>query len=150
MGVGQSLALGSILQIPKINLPQVTIKKTSVSGTRSTVDFNSYGTVYLTNFIRPGHDLKPTDFEGGTLYIEGGLGYLSVGGIAGSIMLVGIDPVMLQLSIVHLSFQQLAFRSAKAIVMIAGLSEGLQDSLGFNAMIGTINYQGAYYSVVER
>lgn len=146
MGLGESLALGKLLHVPKINLPKITIKSNAAGGTGSTVDFNSYGTVFMTDAI-PRKDLRPEDFEGGTLYLEGGLGYLL--GIGGSILLAGIDPRMLQLSIVHPSFLSLAFKSAKALVSIAGVNEGLQDNIGLSAMIGAITYRGVYETVTE-
>ncbi|MEP9322757.1 hypothetical protein PPMP20_06380 [Paraburkholderia phymatum] len=48
-------------------MPKIIIKKDEVSGAAATTDFNSWGTVYLTDAFR-GVDLtSPRSIEGGTV-----------------------------------------------------------------------------------
>jgi hypothetical protein len=147
LGVGRSMAIGSLLHVPRINLPQITIKGEVLGGAGSTIDFDSYGTVFMTDAIGPRRELTPHDLEGGAVYVEGALGYLF--GIGGSIMLAGMPRHMLQLSIASPVFINLAMKHAKAVVLMAGNNAGIQDSVGFNAMIGSITYAGAYYTTID-
>ncbi|MGE8158617.1 hypothetical protein ACQKRQ_00485 [Paraburkholderia sp. NPDC080076] len=85
---------------------------------------------------------NPENLEGGTIYVEGAAGYLFGG--TGSFMLLGVNRELLLMGVVKPDLIGMAIRSAPAAVVIAGVNEGLQDTVGFVLMFGQVKYKGLY------
>ncbi|MFT4066272.1 hypothetical protein [Paraburkholderia sp.] len=147
-GMGTSRGLSSLLRIPRFALPKVVVKENELSGSGSTTDFMSRGTLYLTDSFRGTDLVNPKSLEGGTIYLEGAAGYLFGG--TGSFMLLGIDRDLLLMGIVKPDLIGMAIRSAPAAMVVGGVNEGLQDTAGFALMFGQVKYSGLYAETSPR
>lgn len=93
-GVGVGIGFG--LRVPKIKLPQFSlpeikipkIARHEVGGAASAKSFDSAGLIYMAPAFH-GTELAESDFQGATVYLDGGVG---IGyGKAGSAMILGIN-----------------------------------------------------------
>ncbi|WP_233835894.1 hypothetical protein [Paraburkholderia sp. ZP32-5] len=141
-GMGISRGLSSMLRIPRFALPKIIVKNDELSGSGSTTDFTSQGKLYLTDSFKGADIVSPQSLEGGTIYLEGTVGYLFGG--AGSFMLLGINRDLLLMGVVKPDLLGMAIRSAPAALIMEGVNEGLQDTVGFAFMLGQIKYTGLY------
>ncbi|WP_159834188.1 hypothetical protein [Burkholderia sp. 8Y] len=138
-GLGAGLRLPARLRLPEIKLPRFISKDGTIAGVGSTSDFISKGVVY--RFKE--RELEATDFVGLTLCLDAGGGVLVAGGLTLFVtgltqwMIVGwlFNPVL---------FTNVLFSTASALVLMAGVSEGLVDGINATPMIGSISYEGPY------
>ncbi|APR38094.1 hypothetical protein [Paraburkholderia sp. SOS3] len=141
-GPSMSSSLAERLHVPRASLPKFIFKKDELSGSGSTADFTSAGTLFLTESFK-GVDLNnPKSLEGATVYLEGAVGYLFGG--TGSLMLLGINRQLLLMAMVSPVMMRAAIASAPAVLTISGVNEGLQDIAGFGFLLGQVSYRGLY------
>jgi len=139
-GVGMAgIRLPSRFRLPDIKLPNFITKNGTIAGTGATRDFDGGGVIYR---LRD-KELKPEDFSGMTLWLDGSAGLLVAGG--GSIFVAGLDQRLLVPWLFNPGiFGNLLFARATALVILGGDSEGLIDGASFGLMIGHISYHGGY------
>lgn len=144
-GVGAGIGLG--LKIPKIKLPKFStpeiklppIRGRSVGAGGSTLDFPSYGAIYMTNAFR-GSELSRSDFQGGTIYVDGSLS--AIYGWAGDAMLLGMNPALLAagLAAPGLSWLvQQAISEAPAVLLMRGQTVGFQAGGSIGILAGYLH-----------
>jgi hypothetical protein len=137
LGMGLGMRLPKSLRLPDVPLP----RSQGASPSGATTDFWAQGSVFLNRSFHGG-DLRIDDFAGGALIAEFCGGVL----IAKSFtyMLVGIPPAVLSSAAFHPAFVRLATYSARALVRIKGISEGLIDGFNGTSSIGLLSYEGIY------
>ena len=130
-------------RLPKsIRLPDIALPRGhGITASGSTTDFWADGIVLLHPAF-PGSELSTNDFCGGTFSanLEGGL-LIAKGYTA---MHVGIPVQMILASSFNPALAGLAANSAKAIILMKGISEGLVDGISLSSSIGAISYDGDY------
>lgn len=144
-GVGIGYGLG--LRIPKIKLPRFSIPEIKipkiagheVGGAGSLKSFDSGGLVFMTAAFR-GTELSKSDFQGATVYLDGGLG---IGyGKAGTAMLLGINPAQLALGLSSPAMVWLAEKAiaqAPAALVMGGTTAGLLAGAGAGILVGYLH-----------
>ncbi|SAK54368.1 hypothetical protein AWB80_01978 [Caballeronia pedi] len=133
-GVGWGARVPKSIRLPDFNLPR---SGTSLSASGATTDYPGRGWVYRCR--KP--ELKPSDFAGMTIYVDAGAGLLVAESFSGFI--AGID----QRAMIPWMFNPGLFAnaigaSARALVGLRGMSEGLIDGVGLGFMLGSITYTG--------
>lgn len=125
-GIGSGRTVG-FLKIFDIGLPKFLHLPREVAGTGSTLDYTSSGSVYMTSAFR-GSELKRSDFVGGTIYIDAGVGVIA-DGYSATIMLLGMNSalMMMGISMPQLPFFKLAINEAPAVLVMRGFNTGLQS-----------------------
>jgi hypothetical protein len=118
-GVGFSRG-GRLSKLGKI--PPIDLK--GRSGTGSTTDFPSYGTIYMMEACDK-EELAEDDFKGACTFIDGGAG-LIIAGWSGTALLVGIPPLLLSAGVAVPMSMPIAMGSAKALILMTGLNAGAQ------------------------
>ncbi len=141
-GIGHSRGLSSLLRLPRLALPKIIVKNGELSGTGSTTDFSSTGKLFLTDTFKGSDLTDPQSLDGGTVYIEGAAGYLL--GVTTSIMLLGLNRALLVMGIAKPEFISVAISSAPAVLLMASLNEGLQNTTGVACLFGEIDYKGIF------
>lgn len=126
------------IPIPRIKIPPLPILNREASGFGSTENFASKGYLYMTDSFH-GEELAKSDIQGGTIYLDAGAGLLAGYGL--SVMLLGINSSFLIPWFVNpgifANLASNAIRSAPALLIMHGQSEGLIASVGgAGAMIG--------------
>ncbi|KVN94144.1 hypothetical protein WL30_22325 [Burkholderia ubonensis] len=144
-GVGVGLGLGlrvPKIKLPRFSLPEIRIPKIAgreVGGAGSVKSFDSAGLVFMTPAFR-GAELAEADFQGGTVYLDGGLG---IGyGKAGSVMLLGINSAQLALGLSSPAMTWLAENAiahAPAVLLMGGTTIGLQAGAGAGILVGYLH-----------
>ncbi|RQR79220.1 hypothetical protein DIE11_17685 [Burkholderia sp. Bp9012] len=128
IGVGLSARL-KIPKVPSIKLPTFLPQKTTLSETYSDPSFAGGGCVFMTAAF-PGSELKKSDIQGTTLFIDVGGSAMSVGASA-DIMLLGINTAQLMTgaTMQDAALVDEAIRNAPAVLMLWGLNAGLQPDV---------------------
>jgi hypothetical protein len=144
---GVGLGFGFAFKLPKIRLPKFTLPEIkipkiggrSVGGAGSTLDFPSYGHVYMTSSF-DGKELTRPDLQGAIVYIDGSLSALY--GWAGDVMLMGIDPAKLVLGLSNTAFMWLAEEAisrAPAVLVMYGQTVGAQAGVSVGLLAGYLH-----------
>lgn len=139
--VGFGAGLGA--RVPRFGKVNLKIRGKSVGAAGATEHLPAVGRVLVADTIAS-RDLVREDFEGACVFIEGGIGLL--GGASGSAMLFGLDPKLLAMTaatltpignllLPHDSAVRL-LRSAKGVIMAAGLNVGIQAGGGATITLG--------------
>ncbi|WP_460418596.1 hypothetical protein [Pseudomonas sp. microsymbiont 2] len=138
LGVG----VGAGAHLPRVGKINLLVRGKSVGAVGTNEDFPAIGTVLVADSVA-GRGLDRDDFKGGCLFLDGGLGL--VGGAAGSGVLFGLDPKLLLLSTAAVgagggispqhSLVPL-LRSAKGVILSAGLNIGVQAGGGLALTVG--------------
>lgn len=137
MGVG--VGLGA--RLPRFGKVNLHVRGKSIGAAGASEDFPAVGRVLVADSVAA-RGLVRDDFEGACVFIEGGVGLL--GGASGSAMLFGLDAKLLtaatltpvgNLLLPHDSAVRL-LRSAKGVIMAAGLNMGLQAGAGATISLG--------------
>lgn len=149
-GVDQQFRYGSIgvglgvgARLPRFGKVNLHVRGKSVGAAVASEDFTSLGKVLVADSIAA-RGLLREDFQGACAFIEGGVGLL--GGVSGSAMLFGLDPKLLaaaaatltpmgSILMPHDSTARL-LRSAKGVIIAAGLNVGLQAGGGATISLG--------------
>lgn len=140
-GVGWSYPLSKLPSRPTLALPKLTLHGHEIGATGATADFPSDGIVYVTEACH-GADLTPQALVGGAIYFDGGFGWLR--GYSGTLLIVGINPELLEIGVMFPPMLNLALSTATAVIFMKGQNEGLQESIGVDYMLGQVSYQGEY------
>lgn len=90
----------------------------------------------------PGWELTISDFCGGACTADFGAGVLIAKSYTA--MHVGTPTPIIQAATFNPAFAGLAINSAKAIILMKGISEGLIDAVSGSSSIGAITYGGNY------
>jgi hypothetical protein len=133
-GIGAGLSLG--LKIPKIGKLRIPTKRGALTGGVGPTAFPSTGEVFITSSFS-GNELSRSDIQGVCAFVEAGGGLL--GGGSGTAMLLNLNARLLPLvlaPVVGSLGTQLFLNSAKGILLMAGLSVGLQAQVGVAAYLG--------------
>ncbi|KVG13257.1 hypothetical protein [Burkholderia thailandensis] len=144
---GVGVGIGAGLKIPKIKLPRFStpeiklppIRGRSVGAAGSTLDFPSYGSIYMTSAFR-GTELSRSDFQGGTIYVDGSLSALY--GWAGDAMLLGMNPALLAAGLSGPGFSwllQRAISEAPAVLIMRGQTVGFQAGASIGILAGYVH-----------
>jgi hypothetical protein len=136
--IGFGAGINFSIRLPmRIEIPLIPIIDRKLSGTGAGAYFPSAGTVYNLNPSNE-KELSETDFKGGTIYLEGGIGALA--GLGGSIMLLGVEPNLLTSPILEPTtwIIEMAQR-ASALLFMGGLVEGLILGGGVSLMLGHLH-----------
>ncbi|MCF5468425.1 hypothetical protein GIV52_02695 [Pseudomonas syringae] len=139
--VGVGLGIGA--RLPRFGKVNLHVRGKSVGAAGATEDFPAFGQVLVADSIAA-RGLLREDFQGACVFIEGGVGLL--GGASGSAMLFGLDPKLLAMTaatltpmgsllLPHDSTVRL-LRSAKGVIIAAGLNVGLQAGAGATISLG--------------
>ncbi len=137
--LGPGLRLPSRFQLPELGLPRFISKDGTLAGTGATSDFDGGGKIF--RFTEK--ELEPSDFVGLTLSLDFSGGVLVAGGITS--YLAGLHQLMVTAWLFNPGlFANALFRSAKALVVMVGVSEGLVDGINATPMMGSISQQGPY------
>jgi hypothetical protein len=149
-GVDQQFGYGSVgvgvgvgARLPRFGKVNLHVRGKSVGAAVASEDFTSLGRVLVADSIAA-RGLVREDFKGACVFIEGGVGLL--GGVSGSAMLFGLDPKLLaataamltpmgSILMPHDSTTRL-LRSAKGVIIAAGLNVGLQAGGGATISLG--------------
>jgi hypothetical protein len=144
-GVGVGMGLGLRLpkiKLPRFSLPELKIPKIAgheVGGAGSLKSFDSAGLVFMTPAFRAA-ELAKADFQGATVYLDGGLG---IGyGKGGTAMLLGINSAQLALGLSSPAMAWLAesaIAEAPAVVLMGGTTAGLQAGAGAGVLVGYLH-----------
>jgi hypothetical protein len=144
-GVGVGLGFG--LRVPKIKLPRFSLPELKipkiagheVGGAGSLKSFDSAGLVFMAPAFQ-GAELSRSDFQGATIYLDGGLG---IGyGKAGTAMLLGINPAQLALGLSSPALTWLAenaISQAPAVLLMGGTTVGLLAGAGAGILVGYLH-----------
>lgn len=137
--LGPGLRLPSRFQLPELKLPRFISKDGTLAGTGATSDFDGGGKIF--RFTQK--ELEPSDFVGLTLSFDFGGGVLVAGGM--TCYLAALHQLMVMAWLFNPGvFANALFRSAKALVVTWGVSEGLVDGINATPMIGSISHPGPY------
>lgn len=139
LGVG--VGLGA--RLPRFGKVNLHVRGKSVGAAGANEDFPAVGRVLVADSIAS-RGLVREDFEGACVFIEGGVGL--IGGASGSAMLFGLDAKLLAMTaatltpvgnllLPHDSAVRL-LRSAKGVIMAAGLNVGIQAGAGATISLG--------------
>lgn len=139
--VGVGLGIGA--RLPRFGKVNLHIRGKSVGAAGASEDFPAFGKVLVADSIAD-RGLAREDFQGACVFIEGGVGL--IGGGSGSAMLFGLDPKLLAMTVAkltpvgnllmpHDSALRL-LRSAKGVIIAAGLNVGLQAGAGATFSLG--------------
>lgn len=139
--VGVGLGIGA--RLPRFGKVNLHIRGKSVGAAGASEDFPAFGKVLVADSIAD-RGLAREDFQGACVFIEGGVGL--IGGGSGSAMLFGLDPKLLAMTVAkltpvgnllmpHDSAMRL-LRSAKGVIIAAGLNVGLQAGAGATFSLG--------------
>ncbi|MDR5838560.1 hypothetical protein [Caballeronia sp. LZ034LL] len=128
-------------QLPDIPLPHAAFKGNGVTGSGSTIDFDGGGVVFMTPTFQ-GDELSTDDFSGAANSIEGGGGLLVAYGY--TFLFTGMPQAVLLAGLSNPAFLGIALRTAKGLIIIRGISEGLIDGLGVTSSFGALSYGGEY------
>jgi len=139
MGLGLAARLPSRFRLPEIKLPRFISKDGTIAGTGATSEFEGGGVIFrLRN-----KELTRTDYTGLTLSLEFGGGVLVAGSF--TLFLTGLKQGVVVAWLFNPGlFTNVLFQSATALVVFAGVSEGLVDAIGVSPMLGSISYDGPY------
>ncbi|KGF62899.1 MULTISPECIES: hypothetical protein [Pseudomonas] len=139
--VGAGLGIGA--RLPRFGKVNLSVRGKSVGAAGASEDFPAFGQVLVADSIAE-RGLVREDFTGACVFIEGGVGL--VGGASGSAMLFGLDPKLLAMAAATLSPLGSLFlphdsasrllRSAKGVIVSAGLNVGLQAGAGATISLG--------------
>ena len=140
-GMGWTFPFPKMLRLPQLTLPKIMLSGHEFGAIGSTADFPSNGVVYVTEACH-GPDLSAQQIEGGTIYFDGGLGYLRGYGV--SVFLAGLNEELMEAGILIPRAMELAIASAPAVIFIKGQNEGLQESVGGGILFGQIAEKGQY------
>jgi hypothetical protein len=144
-GIGVGLGVGfrvPKIKLPKLSVPELRIPKIAgheVGGAGSLKSFDSDGLIYMTPSFR-GTELTASDIQGGTVYVDGGIGLIY--GKGASAMLLGINSAMLALGLSNPGFVWLAEEAiahAPAILLMGGTTVGLQAGLAAGILVGYLH-----------
>ncbi|WP_118186154.1 hypothetical protein [Paraburkholderia phosphatilytica] len=144
---GVGIGFGLAFKIPRIKLPKFTVPELkipkiggrSASGAGSTLDFPSYGHVYMTSSF-DGKELTRPDIQGAVVYIDGSVSALY--GWAGDVMLLGIDPAKLVLGLSNSALMWLAEEAiyrAPALLVMYGQTVGVQAGASIGLLVGYLH-----------
>lgn len=139
--VGVGLGIGA--RLPRFGKVNLHVRGKSVGAAGASEDFPAFGKVLVADSIAD-RGLAREDFQGACVFIEGGVGL--IGGGSGSAMLFGLDPKLLAMTVAkltpvgnllmpHDSATRL-LRSAKGVIIAAGLNVGLQAGAGATFSLG--------------
>lgn len=141
LGVGVGFKIPRI-KLPKFALPEIKLPKIGdrgVGAAGSTLDFPSYGSVYMTNAFT-GKELTRSDFQGAVVYLDGSLSVLY--GWAGDVMLLGMNPAMLALGLSNpafMTFAEQAVAQAPAVLLMYGQTVGFQAGASAGILVGYLH-----------
>ncbi|WP_407973302.1 hypothetical protein ACJ51O_36200 (plasmid) [Burkholderia pyrrocinia] len=144
-GVGVGIGFG--LRVPKIKLPRFSVPEIKipkiagheVGGAGSLKSFDSAGLIFMAPAFS-GAELTKSDFQGATVYLDGGVG---IGyGKAGSAMILGINSAQLALGLSSPAMTwlaEIAIAHAPAILLMGGTTVGLQAGAGAGILVGYLH-----------
>lgn len=144
-GMGAGFGFGA--RIPRIRLPRMTLPEISlpkiggrdVGGSVASKNFTSHGFVYMTDAFH-GSELRLPDFQGASVYIDASVGLFA--GEGATLMLLGINPALLLMSIVNPGLSGLAgnpLRHAPAALVMYGQTAALQAGFGAGLLVGMVH-----------
>jgi hypothetical protein len=132
---GAGLSFG--LKLPKIG--KIQIKNKSVGAVIAPNSFPNMGKLYILETF-DGDELAESDIEGVCMFVEIG-GGLIVGGSA-TAMILGMNPLWLPTIVLPPPMstvgQQMLIKSATGLLVMAGVTAGVQAGGGIGAFIGGI------------
>ncbi|MDR5741429.1 MULTISPECIES: hypothetical protein [unclassified Caballeronia] len=134
-GIGAGMGVG--IKIPRLKLPGLNGKE--VGGAGSAKSFPSGGAIFMTDAFR-GSELSRRDIQGATVYVDAGGGLLL--GAGGSVMFLGINSAELILGLSSPGMLYLAERAiaqAPALLVMGGITAGLQAGLGVGLLAGYLH-----------
>nr|WP_244116335.1 hypothetical protein [Burkholderia cepacia] len=141
VGIGFGLRVPKI-KLPRFSLPEIKIPKIAgreVGGAGSAKSFDSAGLIYMAPGFH-GTELSESDFQGATVYLDGGVG---IGyGKAGSAMILGINSAQLALGLSNPALSwlaEIAIAHAPAILIMGGTTVGLQAGAGAGILVGYLH-----------
>lgn len=137
LGMGVGARVPKSIQLPGIPLPM----RQSLSGSGSTTDFWASGIVFMHPSFKGG-ELKTSDFCGGAFTADFSFGLLIAKGCTATH--VGVPMPMMLAAPFNPAFATLAANSAKAVILMKGVSEGLIDGHSLSSSMGTISFDGDY------
>jgi hypothetical protein len=141
MGFGYGKRVASKAQLPDVPLPATLFNGNTLGGGGATSDFSGNGFVAMTPAFL-GSELKPNDFVGATNQLDAGAGLLVAYGF--TFVFSGIPQSLMLGAIANPAFMHGALNSAKALIVMRGMSEGLIDGGSFSSSVGMLTYQGTY------
>lgn len=133
-GAGGGVAEG--IKLPKIGKIQFAIRGKGVAGAVAPSSFYNIGILYILDSFN-GSELTRSDLRGPCLFVEAGAGFIAGGN--GTAMLLGLSPIWLGANIITPLNSYAVFklvRSAKAVLLMAGLNAGLIAGGGGAALLG--------------
>ncbi|WP_434771518.1 hypothetical protein [Pseudomonas entomophila] len=139
LGVGAGFGA----RLPRFGKVNLQVRGKSVGAAGAGEDFYAVGRVPVADSIAA-RGLTCEDFKGACVFLEGGIGML--GGASGSAMVFGLDSKLLAMTIAtltpignlllpHDSAIRL-LRSAKGMIIAAGVNAGLQAGAGMTVSLG--------------
>ncbi|HKS15107.1 MAG TPA: hypothetical protein VJS90_18910 [Pseudomonas sp.] len=149
-GVDQQFRYGSVgvgfgagARLPRFGKVNLHVRGKSVGAAGASEDFPAVGRVLVAESIAA-RGLVREDFEGPCVFLEGGIGL--IGGGSASAMLFGLDAKLLAMTaatltpvgnmlLPHDSAMRLV-RSAKGVIIAAGVNAGLQAGGGVTISLG--------------
>lgn len=140
IGAGMGITLSKI-KIPHFVLPDIKLPKIlghDIGGAGSLESYFSVGEIFMTPAFR-GSELTRSDFQGGAVYIDIGLGLIY--GRSASAMLLGIHAAKLATGLSNPSSAWLAEEAifeAKALLLMYGASTGLVAGGGVGILAGNM------------
>lgn len=125
-GIGWSKS-ASLFKMLDLGLPRFFHFPREVTGTGSTLDFTSSGSIYMTSAFH-GKELKRSDMVGASIYIDADVGIVA-DGYGATIMLLGMNSalMMMGISMPQMPFFRLAISEAPAVLVMRGFNVGLQS-----------------------
>lgn len=132
-GIGGGWAWG--IKLPKIKSIKINTRAGELSGVASPSSFKSVGEILITtSFSRD--ELSRSDIQGLCAFIEAGAGL--IGGGYGTVMLLGLDPLLLAIASMP-GGMTLLLNSAKGMLLMSGVNVGLQAGIGIAGYFGYLH-----------
>jgi hypothetical protein len=130
-GAGMGWRVPKSLRLPDIRLPRT--RDATITGSGASTDFAGEGVIY--RFTE--RELVPSDFLGLTIYVDFSAGLLVTHGRTG--MLVGLDQrILIPWLFNPALFSSAILGTAKALIGMSGIGEGMVDGIGASLMLGRI------------